>query len=39
MGMNLSRLDDGELFECSNEMWGIAAGSGTGKSTVCRELA
>jgi hypothetical protein len=23
MGMNLSRLEDGELFECSNGMWGI----------------
>ena len=27
MGMNLSRLDDGELFECSNEMWGIIIAS------------
>ena len=27
MGMNLSRLDDGELFECSNGMWGIIMAS------------
>ena len=27
MGMNLSRLEDGELFECSNGMWGIILAS------------
>ncbi len=27
MGINLSRLDDGELFECSNGMWGIIMAS------------
>ena len=27
MGMNLSRLDDRELFECSNGMWGIIMAS------------
>ena len=27
MGMNLSRLEDGELFECSNGMWGIIMAS------------
>ena len=23
MGMNLSRLEEGSVFECSNGMWGI----------------
>tara|TARA_B100000989_G_scaffold207150_1_gene156950 strand:- start:143 stop:277 length:135 start_codon:yes stop_codon:yes gene_type:complete len=27
MGINLSRLDDGELFKCSNGMWGIIMAS------------
>ena len=27
MGMNLSRLEDGESFECSNGMWGIIMAS------------
>ena len=27
MGMNLSRLEDGSVFECSNGMWGIIIAS------------
>ena len=27
MGMNLSRLEDGEVFECTNGMWGIIMAS------------